>query len=160
MRAQALFPFTAEACVTAVPQQSFATYERYVPGFHFLAGGLILTNLVWAIVRFASVRDGATGIGLLSAASLPLLFWYTRSFPIAVQDRLICLEERLRLGRLLPPDLQARIGDFSPGQLIAMRFASDGELPDLARRVLMDNITSRVSIMQMIRTWKPDYLRA
>jgi len=41
-----------------------------------------------------------------------------------------------------------------------MRFASDAELPALARKILTDNIRSGRAIKQMIQTWRPDYLRA
>jgi hypothetical protein len=67
---------------------------------------------------------------------------------------------RLRLEKLLPADLKSRILEFSVGQLIALRFASDAELPDLARRVLDEKVKDKKSIKQMIKTWKPDYLRA
>jgi len=83
-----------------------------------------------------------------------------RLFALKVQDRVIRLEMRLRMERLLPADLKARIEDFTVGQLIALRFASDPELPDLARRVLNDKVTQRKAIKQMVKNWKPDYLRA
>ncbi len=67
---------------------------------------------------------------------------------------------RLRMERLLPADLKPRIEDFTVGQLIALRFASDPELPELARRVLNDKVTERKAIKQMVKNWKPDYLRA
>ena len=79
---------------------------------------------------------------------------------LTVQDRLIRLEERLRYERVLPADLKARIGEFTVTQLIALRFASDAELPALARKVLDDKISERKAIKQMVKTWKPDYLRA
>ncbi len=143
----------------AVPGQSFASVKRYVTGFHFVAGGLILVNLIWAGARFLRGPGGETGIGLLSAVILPFLFWYLRAFAVRVQDRVICLEERLRLGRLLPADLQARIPEFASGQLIALRYASDAELPTLARRVLTEGITTRRGIMELVEQWRPDLLR-
>ncbi|MBI4443802.1 MAG: hypothetical protein HY649_10555, partial [Acidobacteria bacterium] len=56
-------------------------------------------------------------------------------------------------------ELRPRIKEFTPAQLIALRFASDQELPELARRVLVENVTDRKTIKKMIQTWKPDYLR-
>ncbi len=79
---------------------------------------------------------------------------------LKVQDRVIRLEERLRYQRLLPTDLQSRIDDFTVNQLVSLRFASDAELPGLARKVLDDKINDRKTIKQMIKVWKPDYLRA
>jgi hypothetical protein len=81
-------------------------------------------------------------------------------FALKVQDRVIRLEERLRCQRLLPADLQPRITEFAAGQLIALRFASDAELPALARKVLDEKLTERKAIKQLIKNWKPDYLRA
>lgn len=87
------------------------------------------------------------------------IYWYTRAFPIGVQDRVIRLEERLRMERLLPADLKPRIGDFSTDQLIALRFASDAELPDLARRVLEEDMTDRDAIKRAVKGWRPDHQR-
>ena len=70
------------------------------------------------------------------------------------------LEERLRYERLLPADLQARSGEFTTGQFVSLRFASDAELPALARKVLDERLTKRKAIKQLIKSWKPDYLRA
>ncbi len=76
-----------------------------------------------------------------------------------MQDRIIRLEMTLRLDQLLPPDLRPRINHFTIGQLVALRFASDAELPALARRVLEENLTDRKAIKKMIQDWKPDFLR-
>jgi hypothetical protein len=77
-----------------------------------------------------------------------------------VQNRLIRLEMRLRLAGLLPADLQSRIGEFTLDQLISMRFASDAELPALARKVLDDKMSDRKAIKQMVKDWQADWLRA
>jgi hypothetical protein len=79
---------------------------------------------------------------------------------LKVQDRVIRLEEQLRYDRLLPVDLKSRIGEFSVDQCVALRFASDAELPLLARKVLEGKLTERKAIKQMVSDWKPDYLRA
>jgi Family of unknown function (DUF6526) len=146
--------------MTAETAQNLARHKRYVPGFHFLTGGLILLNLVWALVQLFQGASDSTGNSALTAIALVGVFWYTRSFPMKVQDRVICLEERLRLAASLPVDFQARIPDFTPDQLIALRFASDRELADLARRVLGEHITDRQRIKTLIVTWRPDAARA
>jgi Family of unknown function (DUF6526) len=79
---------------------------------------------------------------------------------LVVQNRLIRLEERLRLQRLLPADLQPRIAEFTVAQLVSLRFASDAELPALARKVLDEKLDDRRAIKQLVKNWKPDYLRA
>jgi len=81
-------------------------------------------------------------------------------FALAVQDRLIRLEMQLRMQNILPVALRSRISDFTVGQLVALRFASDAELPALAGKVLADNLTDRKTIKQMIQNWRPDELRA
>ena len=89
-----------------------------------------------------------------------LLFFYARVFATTVQDRVIRLEMQLRLRQLLPADLQSCVDDLTHRQLIALRFASDGELPDLCRRVVNDKITDQKTIKKMIKNWRPDHLRA
>ena len=61
---------------------------------------------------------------------------------------------------LLPPDLQPRINEFTAGQLVALRFASDGELPALARQVLEQRLNNRKAIKQLVKEWQADHLRA
>jgi hypothetical protein len=99
-------------------------------------------------------------IDVLTAAALFLLCYYARIFALTVQDRVIRLEERLRYEKLFPEDLKARIPEFTRGQLVALRFASDAELPELARKVLSENLTDRKAIKQLVKNWRPDHLRA
>jgi hypothetical protein len=99
------------------------------------------------------------GVTFLLAVGLILVAWFVRAFPLGVQDRVIRLEERLRLERLLPGDLKARIGDFTTNQLVGLRFASDEELPGLARRVLDEGISDRKTIKQAVKNWRADYQR-
>ena len=79
---------------------------------------------------------------------------------LKVQDRLIRMEERIRFERLLPAEMHARIGEFTIDQLVALRFASNAELPELARKVLDEKVQGRKEIKRMIKTWRPDYTRA
>jgi hypothetical protein len=99
-------------------------------------------------------------VWVLTSVALLLGFLLARMFALSVQDRVIRLEERLRCERLLPPDLQARIVEFEPGQLVSLRFACDAELPALARKVLDEKMTDRKAIKQQIKSWRSDYLRA
>jgi hypothetical protein len=77
-----------------------------------------------------------------------------------VQDRLIRLEMQLRLQRILPADLQARMRELTVDQLVALRFAGDDEMADLIREVLAGKLASRNEIKKKIRNWQGDYLRA
>ncbi|HQR18930.1 MAG TPA: DUF6526 family protein [Gemmatimonadales bacterium] len=143
----------------AAPQQ-LSNHARYVPGYHFVLSTLLLLVLGWAIVNVARAPGIPTALGLVLAVSLILMYWYMRAFAVRVQDRVIRLEERLRMAALLPAELQRRIPEFTPEQLVALRFASDGELSALARRVLDEKITDAKAIKQLVREWRADHLRA
>ena len=82
--------------------------------------------------------------------------FYARSFALKAQDRVIRLEEQSRMARLLPDDLRNRADELSARQLIALRFAADGEVPELVRWVLKDNVTDAKAIKQRITVWRPD----
>jgi hypothetical protein len=84
----------------------------------------------------------------------------SRVMAMKVQDRVIRIEERLRLERVLPSDLQPRINEFTIEQLVGLRFASNAELPELARRVLDEKLNDRKAIKELIKTWQPDFARA
>jgi hypothetical protein len=142
-------------------EQNYANHAKFVPTFHAFVMPVLALNFVWSIVRL--VRHWFTWndlIAVLTAAALVLLMFHARLFALRVQDRVIRLEERMRLSRLLAEDLRPRIEEFTPTQLIALRFASDAELPDLARKVLNDKITDLKTIKQMVKNWRADYLRA
>jgi hypothetical protein len=139
--------------------QTFANHARFVPGYHFVTFGLLAINVIWSVRNIIKVPSWDTAVMLGLAVALVLLFFYARLFPLAAQDRLIRLEERLRMATLLPADLKPRINDFTTAQLIALRFASDAELPDLARRVLDEGLTDRKAIKRLIKEWRADYCR-
>lgn len=149
------------------PPQTLANHARYVPLHHFVASLFLVLNLLWSCYRiYHAVRIGGrfnladSLIQLLVALALIFMWIYLRVFPLAVQDRVIRLEMRLRLADLLPQDLRPRIPELRPRQLIALRFASDQELPDLARRVLDEKITDAGAIKRMVKVWQPDHMRA
>ena len=144
---------------------NYANHRKFVPGFHFVAFGILLINIIWAVWRlFVPIQTVPTApvfdriLAVAVAVALMLLAWYTRSFPLRAQDRIIRLEERQRLERLLPADLKDRIGELSTGQLIALRFASDGEVAELARAAL-DQRLKNDDIKKKIREWRADRLR-
>jgi hypothetical protein len=140
--------------------QNFENHTRFVPGFHVVTFGIFAINLVWRIDRVVRVFSVPSVISLLLAIGFLLLFFYVRIFVLTVQDRVVRLEMRLRLQQILPADLRPRISEFQLGQLVALRFASDEELSELARKVLDENLTNRKAIKRMIRNWQPDFLRA
>ena len=139
--------------------QTCANHARYVPMYHGPALWILAINFFWSLYRAYRTTSADTVFGIFLAFALLLLFFYARGFALTAQDRIIRLEERLRMQKLLPVDLQPRINDFTPGQLIGLRFASDEELPELARTVLRDNIAHRSAIKKMVKNWRADYLR-
>jgi len=97
---------------------------------------------------------------VLLAIAFVILVLYARLFTLTVQDRVIRLEMRMRLERLLPADLRSRIPEFTVAQLISLRFAGDEELATLARQVLDEKLNDRKSIKRRIKNWQADLLRA
>jgi hypothetical protein len=121
---------------------------------------VLFLNVFWSAYRLVVEVTVDHAMALLVALALARLALYARGFALRVQDRVIRLEMRLRLHQLLPPDLQSRLDEFTVPQLLAMRFASDDELPTLAATVLNDRITDRNRIKQMVSSWQADHLRA
>ena len=146
--------------MTDTAPQTFENHTRLVPGFHMVTLGILAINLLWSLYRLATYPSPDTFVSLLLAVGLLLLAFYARAFAVAVQDRVIRLEMELRMRKLLPADLQSRIVELTPRQLVALRFASDEELPGLCRTVLDDKVTDLKAIKKMIKKWRPDYLRA
>jgi hypothetical protein len=103
--------------------------------------------------------SAGTAWAAVVGAALLTLGLLARTMALAVQDRVIRLEMRLRLKDVLPWDLHGRIHDLSPQQLIALRFASDDEMPALVREVLAGTLTSQKAIKQGVKNWQGDYLR-
>ena len=107
-------------------------------------------------MRLPSVGS-VVGVGF--AVAVILTAFFARAFAVGVQDRVIRLEERMRLAELLPADLRPRIGELTTRQLVALRFASDAELPGLVRRVLSEELRDKNAIKRLIVTWRPDHAR-
>jgi hypothetical protein len=146
-------------------EQNFSNHAKSVPAFHFFVGPVLIINViihVYLLIKqpmdsAAAIFHGVFGV-VLSLALLTLAF-LARIFALGVQDRVIRLEERMRYERLLPEDLKPRIGEFTIAQLVSLRFASDAELPALARKVLDGKINERKAIKQMVQNWRADYQR-
>lgn len=139
--------------------QSYAHHARYVPLYHFVLAALVGIYLLRAVVSLFRSPGLDTLADLVLAAALVLMFAYVRVFPLAVQDRVIRLEERLRHQRLLDPDLLARSAGLTTRQIVGLRFAGDEELPDLVRRALDERLSEK-RIKQAVRQWRADHRRA
>ena len=140
--------------------QNFENHAKFVPAYHIVAFGIFVINFFWRVYQVIHVPSGETAVGLLLSIGFLLLFFFARIFALTVQDRVIRLEMRLRMQQLLPADLRAHIGDFSVGQLVSLRFASDEELPGLCRKVMDGKVGDRKAIKKMVKNWQADFLRA
>ncbi len=140
-------------------EQTYANHRRYWPLWHFFAFPILLANVIVLAVYFAREPGMASGWNVFVSIALLVAIFASRSMPLRTQDRIICLEERTRLERLLPADLRARIPELRRRQLIALRFAPDAEIPDLTRRVLAGEVQSPADIKRAITSWRADHLR-
>ena len=141
--------------------QNLQNHVRLVPAYHMFVLPVLFINIGWAIYRLVKFPISfPTVFGLILAVALLLFALYARLFALAVQDRVIRLEMRLRMHEICPGDLNARFAEFTPGQLVALRFASDAELPTLARKVLDDRLQDRKAIKLMVKDWQADNFRA
>lgn len=140
----------------AAATQTYATHTKFVPAFHYVAFPILMGNVIVHAIGVVRGPNLGSVWSLLVAVAILIAMFLARVFALQAQDRVIRLEERLRMRELLPSDLQARIPEFTRDQLIALRFASDDELPALAARVLRDNLQKRAEIKKLVTTWRPD----
>lgn len=139
--------------------QTFATHRRFIPAFHFFALPVLLINVFVVATQFWRDPRLINGWSLIVSIALAVGITYSRFMPLRAQDRIIRLEERTRLERLLPGDMRGRIGELTARQLIAIRFAPDDEVPDLTRRALNGELKSPGEIKRAVRNWRADHLR-
>jgi hypothetical protein len=139
--------------------QTFSTHRRFIPAFHFFALPILLINVFVVAVQFWKDPRPINVWPVLVAIALAIGIASSRFMPLRAQDRIIRLEERTRLERLLPADLRGRIGDLTERQLVAIRFAPDNEVPDITRRALSGELKSPGDIKRAIKDWRGDYFR-
>jgi|SRR5579883_741044 hypothetical protein len=138
--------------------QNLQNHAKLDPAFHFFLAPVGLLLLIAAIYNLARHLDASAAAHLVAAIWAIVALFKIRLYSLKVQDRVIRLEERLRLERLLPPALSGRATELSEGQLIAIRFASDAEVPALVEKCLSDNLEPK-AIKESISNWRPDYWR-
>jgi hypothetical protein len=139
-------------------QQNFANHTRYDPVFHFFILPVFSLLLLASVVHLVMRPSLHSAVPVIVAIAVSAIIFKLRLYPIKVQDRVIRLEERLRLATLLDPALRPRIAEFTESQLIALRFASDAELPALAARALNEKLAAP-EIKKAIQHWRPDHWR-
>lgn len=138
--------------------QSLKNHAKLDPLFHFVLAWVLLINLGVAIAYLVHHENlYAVWLLVLSIAAIIALF-RLRQYPLKVQDRVIRLEERLRLQALAPAEWHTQIYKLSEDQLIGLRFASDDEVVELAKQALEHNL-NRKQIKERIHNWRADEWR-
>lgn len=140
--------------------QNFENHARILPAYHYVALPLFAINFFYALYQVVTAFSWANLVAFGLATALVLMAVLSRVMTLTVQDRVIRLEETLRMRALLPADLQPRIGEFTVKQMVGLRFASDSELPELARQVLEVKIQDQKAIKKLVRQWRADHQRA
>jgi len=138
--------------------QTFANHTRWDPLFHFFVLPVFFLLALAGLVHFIWWPGLHSGLMFVVAVALAIAVTKIRLNALRVQDRVIRLEERLRLASLLPEPLRSRIPELTVGQLVGLRFASDAEVPKLVERALSEKL-SKTDIKKAIQNWRPDYLR-
>ena len=142
-----------------MPEQNYANHVRYHPLYHFFITPVVAINILvalWITIRHFSIL---TLWNLFMAVAIGGIALVVRVYALTNQNRIIRLEERLRLMQLLPDDLRLRIPEIATRDLIALRFAPDAEVVDLTRAILA-NEAHGAEIKKRVKNWRPDYLRA
>lgn len=145
--------------------QTFSSHRRFDPLFHFFLVPVFAVGLLLSLIHFfyhfreSDRRDNIHSFLLIVlAVALLILVFRTRIYALKVQDRVIRLEERLRLTQLLGEPLRSRIPELTEEQLVGLRFASDAEVPHLVERALSEKL-KRGDIKKAIQNWRPDNWR-
>lgn len=140
--------------------QTYENHAKTVPLFHYFTMPLLLINLLWSVYRLLTQSDAFVDslVTLTAAVAVLLVAFFSRTNALKAQDRVIRLEERLRMQELLPVESKSRIHEITTSQILALRFASDEELPALVKTALDDNADAR-SIKQAIKNWRADHHR-
>ena len=138
-----------------MPDQSAKSHTKWDPWFHFLLAPILLANFFIAAKHMWTYPAYTTVVAVVLAAALVVMLFRIRIYSLKVQDRLIRLEERLRLQGQLPAE---QIATLTESQLVALRFASDAEVAGLAGKALAGKWDQK-QIKAGIQVWRPDHFR-
>jgi hypothetical protein len=139
--------------------QNYSNHVRWHAPFHFVLLPILLLHLIWCTVRVFNSPGFESAEALLLAIGLAVMATLARNNALRAQDRVIRLEERLRFQRLLPADLAAKVSALPVGFIVALRFASDEELSELARQAVDHKFAKPRELKRAIKHWRGDYLR-
>ena len=142
-----------------MPEQNYANHRRLHPWYHLVIVPILAINAVSTLVaaiRWPGVRTAWQFVVASAIVGMSVLL---RTYGLQNQNRIIRLEERVRLAALLPSELRGRINEIRMGDLLGLRFASDEEVSDVTRRILAGELNGRDAIKRAVKNWRPDYHR-
>jgi hypothetical protein len=152
---------TIETAMSA-QTQTFANHRRFFPLYHYfvlpILGLNVLMTIIYAYRHPGSMKWNVWQI--IVALALVAAVVALRTSVLIVQNRIIRLEQRMRLAAILPERLRARLPELTVSQLVGLRFASDAEVPALVERCLSGELPGRGDVKRAVTTWQPDFLRA
>lgn len=140
-------------------KQNYQNHTRWYPLQHFILTPMLFAFLIYTIVQMYYLPDVDRAMLLFLALALIIQSLVARLNALRVQDRLIRLEEGLRYRIVLPKDLAEKAVNLRTWQVIALRFASDEELPELIERTLNREFQQGKEIKLAVKNWRSDHLR-
>jgi hypothetical protein len=142
-------------------EQNLKNHGRLDPPVHFVLFAILVANLIFSVIHMIHHRHDAYFAGpwfVVLSLAVFIPFVKLRAYPLRVQDRVIRLEERIRLQALAPTEWHSQIYRLSEDQLIGLRFAADDEVLELAKQALEQNL-DRKQIKERIKSWRADNWR-
>ena len=146
--------------MSAVRTQTYANHRRVFPLYHYVAAPIVTLNIIYTAIVAVRAPGKATVWAFVFALGVAASLLAARTMVLIVQNRVIRLEQRLRLVALLPDHLRGRIIELKLTQLIGLRFAADSELASLVERCLAGELKDADEVKRAITNWQADFLRA
>jgi len=138
--------------------QTYANHRRIEPLQHYFLTPILLITWIGTLWQLYKHPGLHTLWMMILGLTILLMALQCRRYALQVQDRIIRLEESLRMQSILPEDLKARIGELAPKQFVGLRFASDAELADRVREALAEHLDGE-AIKKRVQTWRADTFR-
>jgi uncharacterized membrane protein YdbT with pleckstrin-like domain len=139
-------------------QQNYVNHGRIDPSFHYFLVPIAAVSIIVAVVNLVRFPSFNAAWLVLISVAVGVAIFKMRLYSLKVQDRIIRLEERFRLQQTLSEPLRSRINELTIGQLVALRFACDAELPALVTRALNENL-SKDDLKKSVNVWRADLFR-
>ncbi len=140
--------------------QSYQNHVRKLPMSYMVMALIVVANILWSGYRLTSGLTGDSVMAFLLSIAIFIMALSARNQTLTVQNRVVRLEMRHRFRELLPADVAARACALPIPQIVALRFASDAELPELVNDVLSGQLTEAKAIKRRVKEWQADHLRA